>query len=43
LNSGNQGSAAAEVKISKDKILANISWLKENYDSISKWLNENSL
>ena len=34
----NQGSASAEVNLSKDKIQANILWLQKNYDKISEWL-----
>ena len=36
----NQGSAAREVKISRDKIKANINWLKLSYSSIEKFLIE---
>lgn len=37
----NQGSATREVKISSDKIKANIKWMTSNYELLSKWLQEN--
>jgi len=37
----NQGSATREVKISTDKIRANVAWMSKNYAKLNEWLKEN--